>query len=322
MNAPHLTPADGPVETVAYLGPRGTFTEIAMRSLAPDAADHAIALPTVDAVLDAVRSGRVTSGVVPIENSLEGPVTPTIDSLSRSDAPLVIVGEWALPVQFALLGRAGTELGDIRRVTTIPIAAAQCRQWLDAHVPGAHIVAALSTAHAAQRVAEDDPPAADAAISAAIAAEHYGLEVLATNIGDNPDASTRFVHVRPPTAPPERTGADKTSLVLFMREDHAGALQEILTEFAVRGVNLTRIESRPTRRQLGDYYFSIDCEGHIADARVAEALMGLSRVCADVRYLGSYPRHDGKETHVRPGTTDADFTQAAAWLRQMREGPG
>lgn len=307
-------------DSVAFLGPAGTFTEVAMRAMPSVGEAQAVPLPTVDAVLDAVRGGEVSAGVVPIENSLEGPVTTTLDALARDDAPLVITEEWALPVRFALLVRPGVGLADIKQVASIPIAAAQCRNWLAANLPDAHVLAALSTASAAQRLGTEEPPPYDAAISLAIAAEHYGLDVLTDGIGDNPDASTRFVQVRRPGPPPAPTGADKTTLVLFMREDHSGALLEILTEFAVRGVNLTRIESRPTRKQLGDYYFSVDCEGHVDDARVGEALTGLRRVCANVRYLGSYPRHDGKQPHVRPGTTDADFSEAAQWLQQVRSG--
>jgi prephenate dehydratase len=305
-------------EQVGYLGPRGTFTEQALRQMPAALGCDAVALASVDAVLDAVRCGDVAGGVVPIENSLEGPVTSTLDALARDDAPLMIVDEWAMPVRFSLLVRPGTDLADIRQVASIPIAAAQCRQWLRAHLPDVHVVAAQSTASAAQRLAQEDPPPYDAAISPAIAAEHYGLDLAADDIGDDGEATTRFVFVRRPGAPPRQTGADKSTLVLFMREDHPGALLEILTEFAVRGVNLTRIESRPTRRQLGDYCFSIDCEGHIDDARVAEALTGLRRVCADVRFLGSYPRHDGKEPHVRAGTSDEDFADAVAWLAEVR----
>lgn len=305
-----------------YLGPAGTFSESALAAM-PSTRDAAgVPFLTVEGVLDAVRSGEVAGGVVPIENSVEGPVTTTLDSLAHGES-LVIVDEWALPVRFALMARPDTRLADISRVSTIPIAAAQCRGWLRANLPDAAIVPALSTAGAAAALAgipPGEPGPFDAAISPVNAAERYGLRVLADNIGDSEDALTRFVHVRRPQGLTQRTGADKTTLVLYMREDHAGALLEILTEFAVRGVNLTRIESRPTKRQLGDYYFSLDCEGHVLDARVGEALTGLRRVCADVRFLGSYPRHDGKEPHVRPGTSDADFREAAAWLSQVRSG--
>jgi prephenate dehydratase len=151
-----------------------------------------------------------------------------------------------------------------------------------------------------------------------LAADHYRLETLATGIGDNPDAVTRFVLVTPPAAPPPPTGADKTSLVAFIRDDHPGALLEILEQFATRGVNLTRIESRPTGNGMGRYCFAVDCEGHVADARVGEALMGLRRVCADVRFLGSYPRADGTTASVGRGTSNADFADAEAWLAHLR----
>lgn len=308
----------GASDAVAYLGPEATFTEVAMRSMPSVGAEvTAVPLSTVEAVLDAVRHGDVAAGVVPIENSLEGPVPTTLDALAQPDSPLVIVEEWALPVQFALMARPGTSLESVQRLSTIPIAAAQCRQWLAKNLPDASVVAALSTANAAYRLANEEPPY-EAAISAPIAASKYGLEILANDIGDNPDARTRFVLVRKPGLLPAPTGADKTTLVLFMREDHPGALLEILTEFAVRGVNLTRIESRPTRKQLGDYYFSVDCEGHVADMRVGEALAGLKRICAEVRYLGSYPRHDGKEPVVREGTSDTDFIEAVDWLASIR----
>ncbi len=155
-------------------------------------------------------------------------------------------------------------------------------------------------------------------MSQRIAAEIYGLDVLADDIQDTEDATTRFVLVRLPGEIPEPSGADKTTLSLYMRQDEPGALLAILTEFAVRGVNMTRIESRPTRKALGDYYFSVDVEGHVADARVSEALMGLHRVCLDVRFLGSYPRHDGKQPVLRPGVTDTDFADAQQWLDKLK----
>jgi prephenate dehydratase len=187
------------------------------------------------------------------------------------------------------------------------------------HLPQAEVVHASSTAAAAAAVADPSSPW-DAAISAPLAAEHYRLAVLAEHIGDNPDALTRFVLVSRPGRPAPRSGRDKTSLVAFMREDHPGALLEILEQLTMRGVNMTRIESRPTGAMLGNYCFSIDCEGHVDDARVGEALMGLRRVCADVRFLGSYERHDGVAPTVRPGTSDAEFEDAAAWLARLRHG--
>jgi prephenate dehydratase len=158
----------------------------------------------------------------------------------------------------------------------------------------------------------------DAAIAAAVAADHYRLDALANGIGDNPDAMTRFVLVTRPSPPPAPTRADKTSLVAFIRDDHPGALLEILEQFATRGVNLTRIESRPTGNGIGKYCFAVDCEGHVADARVGEALMGLHRICADVRFLGSYPRADGVAPTLSFGTSNETFASAADWLATLR----
>jgi prephenate dehydratase len=301
--------------SIAYLGPRGTFAHAALRAMSISEGADLRPYPSVNGALDSLRAGEVTYALVPIENSVEGAVTGTLDELALED-PLVIVDEQVLAVRFALLVRPGTALADVRRVATHQVAAAQCRLWLAEHLPGAEVVPESSNAVAAQAVAEGT--AYDAAIASSAAGAAYGLEVLVDGIGDNEEAWTRFVLVGPPSPPPEPTGADKTTLFLFMREDHPGALLEILTEFSVRGVNLTRIESRPTRKALGDYYFSIDCEGHVADARVGEALAGLHRICAQVRYLGSYPRHDGKAPLLRPGVTDADYAAAQTWLDEVR----
>jgi len=302
------------VTAIAYLGPRGTFTEQALLSMTASADADLRPYPTAAAVLDAVRSGEVESALVAIENSIEGGVTGTLDDLASGE-PLVIVDEVVIRVRFALVARPGTDLGAVRRVAAHTVAAAQCRTWVADHLPGAEIVPESSNAAGAQAVAAGGY---DAALAPAIAADVYGLEILASDVGDNDEAWTRFVLLARPSATSAPTGADKTTLFLYMHEDHPGALLEILTEFAVRGVNLTRIESRPTRRALGDYFFSVDCEGHVADARVGEALMGLHRICAAVRYLGSYPRHDGKEPLLRPGVTDLDFAAAQAWLSDVR----
>jgi prephenate dehydratase len=222
-----------------------------------------------------------------------------------------------LPVQFTLFGRPGSRLDQIRNVLTHPHAAAQCRDWLAINLPQALVTESGSTAGAAEEVANPDSRF-DAAICAKIAGEKFGLEPLADQIADNPDAVTRFVLVTKPGQVGSPTGADKTTMVLFMREDHPGALLEILEQFASRGVNLCRIESRPTKRTLGDYCFSIDAEGHISDARLAEAMMGLHRICADVVFLGSYPRADGTEPHIQPGTSNADYSAAADWLNRLQ----
>lgn len=301
-----------------YLGPAGTFTESALQVLAerPGIGPvQAVPYPTVHAALDAVRTGEVSHSVVAMENSIEGSVNATLDELSAG-LPLVIAAEVVLPVTFALLAREGTRLADVRRVATHPHAEAQCRSWISANLPDVLVVPAASNAAAAMAVA-DPESGYDAAIAGALAGRRYGLRPLATGIEES-DAHTRFVLVTTPGHPPLPTGHDKTSLVVFMKQDRTGALLEILEQFATRGVNLTRIESRPVGAKLGNYCFSIDCEGHVGDARVGEALMGLHRVCADVRFLGSYARADGVEPIVAESTSNADFAEARAWLRTLR----
>ncbi|MGH3354419.1 MAG: prephenate dehydratase [Nocardioidaceae bacterium] len=307
-----------PPARYAYLGPEGTFTETALRSL--PAASRAELWPcaTVPAALDLVRDGEADGAVVPIESSVEGSISVTLDELAVGD-PLMITREMTVPVQFALLGRPGRDEFSTRTVITHPAAAAQCRRWLATHLPHAEVTHASSTALAAQMVAEPGS-VYDAAIAAPLAAERYRLAVLAHGIADQTDAVTRFVLVSRPAPPPAPTGADKTSLVAYIGDDHPGALLEVLEEFSVRGVNLTRIESRPTGAALGRYCFSIDAEGHIGEQRVGEALMGLRRVCPDVRFLGSYPRVDKMAPVIREGTSDTDFRHAAAWLSRLRDG--
>jgi prephenate dehydratase len=305
------------MKNIAFLGPRGTFTEAALLQLNAAKDANLIPYPTVTSVLDAVRNSEVDAALVPLENSVEGSVSQTLDELASGE-PLVIVDEAAINVKFSLMARPGTKLEDVNLITTHPHAFAQCRGWLATALPDARVVPALSTAAAAEEVA-DPASRYQAAIAAEIAATHYGLNVLAHEIGDNSTAKTRFVLVTRPTNPPAMTGADRTTLVVFIHDDHAGALLEILTEFSVRGVNLTRLESRPTQKQLGDYYFSIDCEGHIDEQRVGEALKGLHRICAEVRYLGSYPRHDGVIPTVRSGMSDLQFKDSDSWLTNIRK---
>ena len=298
----------------AYLGPEGTFCQAALLSMPLATGAELVPATTVADALDQVRRGEVDGALVPFENSIEGSVPRTLDELS-SGSPLRIECEVLLHVSFALMARAGTQLADVRTVTTMPHAESQVRGWLRSQVPAARYVAAPSTAEGARLVAAGE---FDASVGDPIGATIYGLEILAGDIQDNEGAVTRFVlAVRPgPVAPP--TGADKTSLVCYIADDHAGALLEILTEFAVRGVNLTRIESRPTGEGLGRYSFSIDCEGHIDEARMGEALSALHRICEDVRFLGSYARADGAAPTVRRATSDADFAEAAAWLAHLR----
>jgi prephenate dehydratase len=305
------------VTRYAYLGPEGTFAEAALRTI-PEVADGTT-LPqrTVPAAIDAVRTGAADAAVVPLENSVEGSVASTLDELATG-APLQIAREVLLPVMFSLLVRTGTTADAVKTVATHPHAEAQTRRWLRDRLPHAEVVFTGSTAGAAMAVAAGE---FDAAVAAPIAGVRAGLSPLAEDIADTPGAVTRFVLLTRPGPPPAPTGRDKTSLVAFIRDDHTGALLEVLTEFAVRGVNLTRIESRPTGEQLGQYCFSVDCEGHLAEARVGDALAALRRICADVRYLGSYPRDRGGENKpLPPGRDDVSFAAAESWLAGLRDG--
>jgi prephenate dehydratase len=302
----------------AYLGPAGTFTETALLQVPGAASSELMPTPSVDAALDAVRSGEADSAMLPIENSVEGGVTATLDALAQGE-PLLIVGEQVVPVTFHLVTRPGASLEDVTRVATHPQGLAQCRGWLHATLPKAAVLPALSTAAAAAGLLEPDC-GYDAALCAPIAARRYGLPVLVADVGDNPNAVTRFVLVSRPGPLPGATGADKTTLVAYLADDHPGALLELLEQFAVRGVNLSRLESRPTGELLGRYCMSIDADGHVAEQRMAEALKGLHRVCADVRFLGSYPRADGEPTVVRPQSQDAAFGAAETWLAGVRNG--
>ncbi|MEV0582718.1 prephenate dehydratase [Nonomuraea sp. NPDC050310] len=301
---------------LAYLGPEGTFAQEALRRLAPEA--EGLPAPNVPAALNAARTGEADGAVVPLENSLEGAITTTLDEFAWGE-PLHITAELLLPVRFSLLARPDTELRHIKRVYSHPAALTQCRGFISRELPDAVVVAAPSTAGAAQEVALPGSPY-DAAIAAAIAGEHYGLVEIAGDIGDRADTMTRFVQVSRPGPLPEPTGKDRTTLVVFLADDHPGALLEMLTEFSVRGVNLTRIESRPTGDGIGRYFFHFDFEGHVADARVGEAISGLHRVCGDVRFLGSYPRADGVAPQIKRGTGDAEFAEAAQWLGRIRAG--
>jgi len=304
----------------AYLGPAGTFTEAALRQVVgPDEAEY---LPQVDVVsaIEAVRSGEADFAVVAIENSVEGGVTAVLDTLAIGQ-PLVLLREMLVPVSFVLAARAGVTMADVARVSAHPHAWAQCRRWLRTRLPGVvHVPATSNTAPAALLASTKEKLAFDAALIPPAALEHYGLEVLATDVADTDSAVTRFVVVGQPGQLPPPTGADKTTLVVHLPSNQAGALLEMLEQFATRGVNLSRIESRPIGDSLGRYSFSIDVEGHIAEERVAEAFMGLHRVCPHVRFLGSYARVNDAHGDLRIGTFDADFHAARAWVASLREG--
>jgi prephenate dehydratase len=277
-------------ETFGFLGPPGTFTQEALLQVVdPESADL-IYYATVEEVIEAVERREVRQGMVPIENSVEGTVNATIDALGFENDGLFIQREVILPVRLHLLGRTGTTLEEITEVYSMPHATAQCRRWLRTHLPKATIIAANSTAEAAGRVAYEKGKAA--AIGPNLAAQLFALEVISRDVTDHAEAETRFVVVGHDPAPP--SGRDKTSLVVFISQDRPGALLEILTEFADRRINLTKLESRPTKRVLGEYCFFIDLEGHLDDAIVAEAISTLEPKVAKLKSLGSYPRAVGR----------------------------
>jgi prephenate dehydratase len=268
-----------------YLGPAGTFTEAALQKIA-SSSDQLIAYANVTAALDAVRNGDCQKALVPIENSVEGVVARTLDELAIGE-PLVITQEVTLPVSFALLTLPATDLKDIKSIATHPHAESQCRSFIAKNYPTAQIIETSSTAAAAKGLTHGDYEAAIAGVNAA---KNYNLKIVSEDIGDNPGAVTRFVVVEKPGRQISATGKDRTSLAVFIAIDHAGALLEILNEFAKHQVNLTFIQSRPTGSQLGHYHFIIDAEGHIADAPISAALAGLKQICEDIRFLGSYPQ--------------------------------
>jgi len=277
---------------IAYLGPPGTFSEQALHAGAP-AGTQALARPTVHDAVMAVAEGRAERAVVPMENSLEGSVSATLDTLAGPAEGVTIIGEALLGVSHALLARPGVDESDVESVTSHPQALAQCEHTLRERLAGAELVPATSTAEAARRVAAEEARAW-AALGPANAAERYGLVVLGEGLEDEPGNVTRFVWLAPTGTPPEvpeQSGARwRTSVAFFGAGDQApGWLVRCLSEFAFRGVNLSRIESRPFRGRLGHYRFFADLDGRSDDEAVAGALAGLRRHCEWIRILGSYP---------------------------------
>lgn len=318
-NFPGRVPAGDRVR-IAYLGPAGTFTEQAVWQVAPSGAEL-LPMASVSQALETVRAGEADRAVVPIENSIEGGVNATIDALSV-DESLVIVCEMLVPVSFTFAVRPGTHLEDVKYIGTHPHAWAQCRKWVESHVPGAVHVPTTSTASGAALLGVEDlaEQPFQAVLCNRTSAERYGLEILFSEVADNPGAVTRFVMVSEPGPIPPRTGADKTTIQVKLPHDQSGALLSMLEQFSVRGVNLSRIESRPSGSGLGTYAFSIDIEGHVTEERVKASLVGLHRTCPEVKFLGSYPRVDGVRNEVSRGTSDAEFDQAWSWLNDVLGG--
>ncbi|MGM0366405.1 MAG: prephenate dehydratase [Actinomycetota bacterium] len=273
------------MEKIAYLGPEGTFTEEALDKFLKGYRDiEKIPLPTVIDVIKYVDMGQAHEGLVPIENSIEGSVNITMDVLTF-ESESKIVREITMPIKHSLIGKKGVKAKDIKKIVSHPHATAQCRNYLSTHFPDVEIIAANSTAEAVMKLLETNSDTA--AIGTRIAARLYGLEIIATDIEDNKENRTRFVFVG--NYIPAKTGNDKTSLVCFLKKDKPGSLYNILKEFAERNINLTRLESRPAKKNLGDYVFMIDVDGHLHDKQIFEALEVLRKKVYLVKILGSYP---------------------------------
>lgn len=305
------------VQRWSYLGPEGTFTEQAARSLADRLADGVEFEPagSVTLALNAVRDGNVDAACVAMESSVEGAVPVTQDELTHGD-PLLITAEAYVPITFDLLVRAGTELHGIRSVGAHPHGHAQIRGWLADTLPEAEAVMTASNAAAAAAVAAGE---LDAAAAAPVAGTRYGLKTLIADVGEVRDAVTRFVLLRRPGRPPASTGNDRSSLVLSVG-NHPGSLLTVLSEFASRGINLTRLESRPTRSKLGVYYFLVDADGHLDDPAMADVVAALIRRRALLRWLGSYPRAAGVNDASADFATPAAYAEAADQVRRWQRG--
>jgi len=308
-----MTPVE-PERRVAYLGPPGTFSEEALLGEPDLAAGRLEPMASFPAVLAAVSAGEVDLGFVAVENSIEGTVRLVLDGLVF-EHDLLIQREVELSVRQNLIGPAGTDLDQVKRVVSIPMALGQCQRFFTSRLPDVELVASNSTSEAVEAVAADRTPGT-VALGSALAARLYGLEVVATGIDDHPENVTRFVVVARHGVPAP-TGHDKTSIVCFQDDDHPGSLHGILGQFTARNINLTRLESRPTKASLGNYCFIIDLEGHIADEVVADCLRDLRATLTNVKFLGSYPAAGDDGPTIRRDA-EASWRAADEWVASLR----
>lgn len=311
-------PSAGGRLRIGYLGPQATFTEEALLSQPDYAAGELIAYGSLSEVLEAVQLRQVDLGFVPIENAIEGTVRDTIDRLVF-DYDLLIQREVVLDIHLHLMAPPGTDIADVVRVASIPVATAQCRKFLVERMPQADTIATNSTAEAARLLGEGDPSMSEvptAAIAPRLAATLYGLDILAEEVEDHPDNKTRFVAVAR-SGVPAPTGHDRTSIVCFQRADHPGSLFGILSQFAARNINLTKLESRPTKQALGEYCFVIDLAGHVADELIADCLRDLHAGLPGLKYLGSYPASGTAGPEIRREADEA-WRAADEWMSRLR----
>jgi len=307
-------------ERWAYLGPEGTFTEQAVRALIESAAMPVEPLPSVSvgsAIAD-LRAGLVDGACVPLENTVEGSVPLTLDELTHGEQ-LMIGAEAFVTVRLDVLVRPGTSADDVATVGSHPHGHAQVRAALDVVLPNAERIVTSSTAESAAMVARGE---LDAGVASPAAGARYGLVALAEDVGEQKGAVTRFVLLRRPGPNTARTGNDRTSLVVFV-ENRPGTLLAVLSEFANRGINLTRLESRPARTSdsaggaFFEYYFLLDADGHVDDPAMADAIGALHRRAAGVRFLGSYPRALGRSPEPPDFASDAAYAESAAFVRGL-----
>ncbi len=300
--------------TIAFLGPAGTFTEEALFTQPDYASSTVLPFAGLPDVLDAVHAGSADLAFVPIENSIEGTVNAIVDSLVF-EVDLLIQREVILDIHMQLMAPPGSAITSITRVLSFPHASGQCRRFLADRLPEAEVVPTNSTAEAA-RIVGEDRHLDTAALAPRLAAGLYDLDILASAVEDHPDNQTRFVALAP-RGIPAPTGHDKTSIVCFQREDRPGSLHAILSEFAARSINLTKLESRPTKRGLGDYCFLIDLSGHVAQEVVADCLRVLHAELAGVKFLGSYPAA-GEHGPAAREQADTAWREADDWIASLR----
>jgi prephenate dehydratase len=301
--------------TFAFLGPVGTFTELALAQVKEAKNAKKISVNHVAEAIELVISGKAKRAIIPVENSIEGGVSATLDALAGTDK-VRIYGEYLVPVTFNLVARPGTKLSDIKTISTHPVAYAQSRKWLLEKLPKHVHLPATSTAAAAAGLLTSEQ--ADAAIAAPTITNHHKLITLAKNIGENKQAQTRFIQIGLAEDLPKPTGADKTSVIVELPSDQPGSLLAMLEQFSTRGVNLTRIESRPIGDRLGRYRFNIDADGHVLDEAMGEALAGLHRFSPKVSFLGSYARADRQRSKLEGNNSNKQYVDARAWLRKNR----
>jgi prephenate dehydratase len=281
--------------TFAFLGPVGTFTELALAQVKEAKSAKKISVNHVAEAIELVISGKAKRAIIPVENSIEGGVSATLDALAGTDK-IRIYGEYLVPVSFNLVARPGTKLSDIKTIATHPVAYAQSRKWLLEKLPKHVHLPATSTAAAAAALLTTEQ--ADAAIAAPTITNHHKIGL----VGDLP----------------KPTGADKTSVIVELPSDQPGSLLAMLEQFSTRGVNLTRIESRPIGDRLGRYRFNIDAEGHVLDESMGEALAGLHRFSPKVSFLGSYLRADKQQTKPEGNNSNGQYADAFKWLASIR----